>query len=77
MRKAPQPPPTPTATLNPHAELNGIKFYFNSKLLPSSELPEIRNPFTDFELDYDFSLERQILCTTKASSERLKNPFFH
>ncbi|XP_034490866.1 multivesicular body subunit 12A isoform X2 [Drosophila innubila] len=67
-----------TGTLGTYTELEGVPFTMNAMLqrdqritdLPT--LPEISTLLKT--LDYDFQLERQILCTMKSSAS--KNPFF-
>lgn len=42
------------------------------------QMPKVKDVATKAELDYNFQLERQILCTLKSSkaASRLSNPFF-
>lgn len=83
MRPAPKPPASATigssiyslGTLGVYTELEGVPFSINSRLKTNLEppiLPVICSSACD--LDYDFQLERQILCTMKSSAS--KNPFF-
>uniref|UniRef100_A0A1L8DCP5 Multivesicular body subunit 12A n=1 Tax=Nyssomyia neivai TaxID=330878 RepID=A0A1L8DCP5_9DIPT len=85
-RPAPKPPTTPQSPTNTlygtlggatYAELDGVPFVLNPNLRQTvTHVPEFK-PFniTDV-IEYDFTLERQILCTTKAIS-MTNNPFFH
>ncbi|XP_067637238.1 multivesicular body subunit 12B [Eurosta solidaginis] len=64
-------------TLGAYSEVEGVPFIINPTLkritdndLPT--LPQIADVLKG--LDYDFQLERQILCTMKSSAS--KNPFF-
>ncbi|KAH8281271.1 hypothetical protein KR018_005132 [Drosophila ironensis] len=67
-----------TGTLGTYTELEGVPFVLDERLqryqgqteIPT--LPEISSLLKT--LDYDFQLERQILCTMKSSAS--KNPFF-
>ncbi|KAH8288240.1 hypothetical protein KR054_012680 [Drosophila jambulina] len=67
-----------TGTLGTYTELEGVPFVMDARLqrhqagtdIPA--LPEISTLLKS--LDYDFQLERQILCTMKSSAS--KNPFF-
>jgi hypothetical protein len=90
LRKAPLPPTTSpiaanininnTGTLSHyHNDFIGVPFVLNPKLQKtdhSMELPK----FIDKSdaLEYDFQLERQILCTTKSENRKSAstNPFF-
>ncbi|XP_017492791.1 PREDICTED: multivesicular body subunit 12A, partial [Rhagoletis zephyria] len=86
-RPAPRPPFTANTatntsghsvgTLGAYSEVEGVPFIINPTLkrvtdndLPT--LPQIADVLKG--LDYDFQLERQILCTMKSSAS--KNPFF-
>lgn len=85
-RPAPKPPQQPTAsaygshyTLGAYSELDGVPFVINPTLRPANAndnslptLPQLKDLLRT--LDYDFQLERQILCTMKSSAS--KNPFF-
>lgn len=87
LRKAPLPP-TPAAPTNSsntgtlshyHSDFIGVPFVINPKLQRddhSMELPKFTEA-TD-ALEYDFQLERQILCTTKSENRKSTstNPFF-
>ena len=64
-------------------ELYGIPFQLHPRIsLPnrskSVELPPNSSFVETSELDYDFQLERQILCTTKTANTNFQstNPFF-
>ncbi|EDV95427.1 uncharacterized protein LOC6569369 [Drosophila grimshawi] len=67
-----------TGTLGTYTELEGVPFILNPLLQrsqPITELPTLPDISTLLKtLDYDFQLERQILCTMKSSAS--KNPFF-
>lgn len=62
------------STIGTYSELEGIPFVINPNLIKTNtELPTAPNlKMSDFE--YDFQIERQILCTMKSSSST--NPFF-
>jgi hypothetical protein len=88
LRKAPLPP-TPTnnsyntGTLSHyHTDLQGIPFVLNPRFIKhdcSFEMPKCEKP-TDFTdaLEYDFNLERQVLCSTRNENRKSTslNPFF-
>ncbi|XP_017871735.1 PREDICTED: multivesicular body subunit 12A [Drosophila arizonae] len=65
-------------TLGTYTELEGVPFAMHAMLQrsqPMTELPTLPEISTLLKtLDYDFQLERQILCTMKSSAS--KNPFF-
>ncbi|XP_030377952.1 multivesicular body subunit 12A [Scaptodrosophila lebanonensis] len=65
-------------TLGTYTELEGVPFAINGMLQRNqqvTELPTLPELSTLLKtLDYDFQLERQILCTMKSSAS--KNPFF-
>ncbi|XP_016986984.1 multivesicular body subunit 12A [Drosophila rhopaloa] len=67
-----------TGTLGTYTELEGVPFVMDIRLQRNQAvtdiptLPEISTLLKS--LDYDFQLERQILCTMKSSAS--KNPFF-
>ncbi|ALC48385.1 CG7192 [Drosophila busckii] len=67
-----------TGTLGTYTELEGVPFAMHAKLQrsqPTTDLPTLPEISTLLKtLDYDFQLERQILCTMKSSAS--KNPFF-
>lgn len=67
-----------TGTLGTYTELEGVPFTMNAMLQrsqPMTDLPTLPEISTLLKtLDYDFQLERQILCTMKSSAS--KNPFF-
>ncbi|KAH8416465.1 hypothetical protein KR222_004875 [Zaprionus bogoriensis] len=67
-----------TGTLGTYTELEGVPFTMNAMLQssqPIADLPKLPEISTLLKsLDYDFQLERQILCTMKSSAS--KNPFF-
>lgn len=87
LRKAPLPP-TPTnsnsnfnsGTLSYYQkDLLGIPFILNSRMIKhdySFEMPKCEKP-TD-TLEYDFNLERQVLCSTRSENRKSTslNPFF-
>lgn len=62
------------STIGTYSELEGIPFIINPNLIKTNfDLPKPPNvTMSDFE--YDFHMERQILCTMKSSSST--NPFF-
>lgn len=83
MRPAPKPPacvtttclPYSLGTLGVYSELEGVPFSINSSLKTNFELPKLPIISSSVcDLEYDFQLERQILCTMKSSAS--KNPFF-
>jgi ESCRT-I complex subunit MVB12 len=93
-RPAPKPPlVTQTSTLGPGhaAELEGVPFTLNPNLIDSTSqaftLPTFNTNKLDGQLDYDFNLERQIMCSTKIpltthsaanlNSPASRNPFFN
>ncbi len=57
------------------SNFNIIIFYFNRI---SVQMPKLKEITLKSDLDYNFQLERQILCTLKSSkaASRLSNPFF-
>lgn len=65
-----------------HHECVGIPFVLNSKVLKlncSFELPNhLKCAEPSDALDYDFNLERQILCSTRSENRKSSstNPFF-
>ncbi|KAH8304729.1 hypothetical protein KR044_012847 [Drosophila immigrans] len=67
-----------TGTLGTYTELEGVPFTMHAMLQrsqPVTDLPTLPEISTLLKtLDYDFQLERQILCTMKSSAS--KNPFF-
>lgn len=76
-RAAPRPPVYSTGTLNFHTEMEGVPFVLNPMLVKhSSEIPTLY-VVSGAAKEYDFHLERQILCTTKTMNAQNKNPFFH
>lgn len=76
-RPAPKPPAYSTGTLNVHTEVEGVPFVLNPALSRQSfEVPSLYEASSP-KLEYDFQLERQILCTTKTTNAQNKNPFFH
>ncbi|XP_055695827.1 multivesicular body subunit 12A [Lutzomyia longipalpis] len=86
LRPAPKPP-TPTSTLYgtlggaTYAEIEGVPFVLNPNLRRNNDfinVPDFKpsSTLSSSNIDYDFALERQILCTTKAIS-LTNNPFFH
>ncbi|XP_053684400.1 multivesicular body subunit 12B [Sabethes cyaneus] len=76
-RPAPKPPAYSTGTLNVHAEMEEVPFVLNPALCRySTEIPPL-HVVSDAKLEYDFHLERQILCTTKTTNAHNTNPFFH
>lgn len=83
LRPAPKPPatviPPPKSnfnTLGPcYSELDGIPFKLSPQIKKTDPLGLDKSIFiTQSNRDYDFTLERQVLCTTKAITN--KNPFF-
>lgn len=76
LRPAPVPPGSIlSGTLNGPTGLEGIPFMLNSQLSRSNQyqLP-VFDSTKLIKLDYDFALERQILCTIKTANTN--NPFF-
>ncbi|XP_022220032.2 multivesicular body subunit 12A [Drosophila obscura] len=67
-----------TGTLGTYTELEGVPFVMDVRLQrsqPGTDLPILPELTTLLRsLDYDFQLERQVLCTMKSSAS--KNPFF-
>ncbi|KAH8387636.1 hypothetical protein KR093_008351 [Drosophila rubida] len=67
-----------TGTLGTYTELEGVPFAMHAMLQrnqPVTDLPAMPEVSALLKtLDYDFQLERQILCTMKSSAS--KNPFF-
>lgn len=86
LRRAPLPPTSPTVTAintgtlsHYHNDFIGVPFVLNSKLQNvevAMELPKFVD--TSDALEYDFQLERQILCTTRDENRKSSstNPFF-
>lgn len=85
VRPAPRPPaPLPARqtsifnTLGPnYSELDGVPFQLAAQLRKgdSYSLPQNLFAVDSSNLGYDFELERQVLCTTKAITST--NPFFN
>lgn len=77
-RPAPRPPMTQlsSGTLGAYSDMEGVPFMLNPKLSQNFEMPKLATIPNASDLNYDFQLERQILCTTKSESTNLKNPFF-
>ncbi|KAH8419991.1 hypothetical protein KR009_004771 [Drosophila setifemur] len=67
-----------TGTLGTYTELEGVPFVMDVRLQriqTGTDIPTLPETSTLLKsLDYDFQLERQILCTMKSSAS--KNPFF-
>lgn len=84
LRSAPLPPISPaasnTGTLSHyHNDFIGIPFVLNPKLRRSDapmEMPQFKDKSD--KLDYDFQLERQVLCNTRSENRKSisTNPFF-
>ncbi|XP_050076269.1 multivesicular body subunit 12B [Anopheles maculipalpis] len=75
-RVAPKPPMYSTGTLNIHTDVEGVPFVLNPALKQySTNIPAVYE-LADAQLEYDFHLERQVLCTTKSQNVQLTNPFF-
>lgn len=79
-RPAPKPPTTITGTLGTaHTEMDGVPFTLNPNLKGQTatqfQVPHFDSSTILAKLDYDFHLERQILCATKTNKSN--NPFFH
>ncbi|KAM7346362.1 multivesicular body subunit 12-like Mvb12 isoform 1-T3 [Cochliomyia hominivorax] len=87
-RPAPRPPMNTATnhsghyvgTLGTYTELEGVPFVINSTLKSNNQneystLPQLSDFVIKKDLDYDFQLERQTLCTMKSSAS--KNPFFN
>uniref|UniRef100_A0A182YSI2 Multivesicular body subunit 12A n=1 Tax=Anopheles stephensi TaxID=30069 RepID=A0A182YSI2_ANOST len=73
---APKSPMYSTGTLNIHTDVEGVPFMLNPALKHyATEIPPVYK-LTDTQLEYDFHLERQVLCTTKSQNVQLTNPFF-
>lgn len=90
LRKAPLPPTSPTSPTNYnnntgtlshyHNDLVGIPWSINPRLIKHDftfEIPKCINATTD-SLEYDFNLERQVLCSTRSENRKSAslNPFF-
>ncbi|XP_055716736.1 multivesicular body subunit 12B [Phlebotomus papatasi] len=85
-RPAPKPPTTPQSPTNSlygtlggatYAEIEGVPFVMNPNLNQNEiHVPAFKPANISSTIEYDFTLERQILCTTKAIS-LTNNPFFH
>lgn len=76
-RPAPEPPIYSTGTLHVHADVKEVPFTLNSGLCRYSlEIPPQKAIKLE-EYEYDFHLERQVLCTIKSTNTENKNPFFH
>uniref|UniRef100_A0A2M4BUY4 MABP domain-containing protein n=1 Tax=Anopheles marajoara TaxID=58244 RepID=A0A2M4BUY4_9DIPT len=67
------------STYKIHAEVDGVPFILNPCLRENGMCKSLEavDQMTATDLEYDFDLERHVLCTTKANSIRLTNPFFH
>ncbi|XP_058462300.1 multivesicular body subunit 12B [Malaya genurostris] len=76
-RAAPNPPIYSTGTLNVHAEMEEVPFVLNPALCRYSFVVPSLYEASAAKLEYDFHLERQILCTTKTTNAQNTNPFFH
>uniref|UniRef100_A0A182NVL0 MABP domain-containing protein n=1 Tax=Anopheles dirus TaxID=7168 RepID=A0A182NVL0_9DIPT len=75
-RAAPKPPMYSTGTLNIHTDVEGVPFLLNPALKQyAMNVPPIYEAGVHNE--YDFHLERQVLCTTKSQNAQATNPFFH
>lgn len=78
-RSAPKPPMYSTGTLSIHTDVEGVPFVLNPALKRyPTDMPAMY-AVTSSDLEYDFQLERQVLCTTKTSStpnSQNTNPFF-
>lgn len=75
-RPAPRPPMYSTGTLNIHTDVEGVPFFLNPALKHNTTaLPVFYKPIS-LDMEYDFQLERQVLCTTKTSNAQNTNPFF-
>uniref|UniRef100_A0A182K9G2 Multivesicular body subunit 12A n=1 Tax=Anopheles christyi TaxID=43041 RepID=A0A182K9G2_9DIPT len=76
-RAAPKLPMYSTGTLNVHTDVEGVPFLLNPVLKQyAMDIPVIYE-VTGEQLEYDFHLERQVLCTTKSLNAQVTNPFFH
>lgn len=76
-RSAPKLPMYSTGTLNIHTEVEGVPFVLNSSLKQyPTDVPAIYEITVGIDNEYDFHLERQVLCTTKSQNAQVTNPFF-
>lgn len=76
-RVAPKPPIYSTGTLNIHTDVEGVPFLLNPALKQyPNDIPPVY-VLTGAQQEYDFQLERQVLCTTKSHNDQSTNPFFH
>lgn len=82
VRPAPSPPviaQNHTGTLSHyHTEFIGVPFVMNKKISEKADEFEVPKFPELSEIDYDFSLERQILCATRDEARKSSstNPFF-
>lgn len=61
-----------------HSEIEGVPFILNPDLSKETyQMPVFPHVPLSNTLDYNFQLERQILCTAKSGNTHSKNPFFH
>ncbi|KAI8115350.1 Multivesicular body subunit 12A [Lucilia cuprina] len=82
-RPAPKPPVNTShslGTLGAYTDVEGVPFVINPMLKSTNQnvystLPQLSDFVVKKDLDYDFQLERQTLCTMKSSAS--KNPFFN
>ncbi|XP_037917282.1 uncharacterized protein LOC119655454 isoform X2 [Hermetia illucens] len=70
------PPASLAGTLGAYSEIEGVPFMLNPNLSQNFTMPTLPTIPSTSDLNYDFQLERQILCTTKSDNSNLKNPFF-
>lgn len=92
LRKAPLPPTTLLTSINNYNNNNtgtlshyqndcmGIPFVLHPRMTKidfSFQMPKSLNDTLRTDtLEYDFNLEREILCSTKDEKRRSNNPFF-
>uniref|UniRef100_A0A182M5C0 Multivesicular body subunit 12A n=1 Tax=Anopheles culicifacies TaxID=139723 RepID=A0A182M5C0_9DIPT len=75
-RAASKPPTYSTGTLNIHTDVEGVPFLLNPALKQYiTDIPVVYE-LSGAQLEYDFHLERQVMCTTKSQNVQLTNPFF-
>ncbi|XP_040157586.1 multivesicular body subunit 12B [Anopheles arabiensis] len=75
-RAAPKPLMYSTGTMYVHTDVEGVPFLLNPGLKQYNTHVPIKYDVTGVQLQYDFQLERQVLCTTKSQNDQVTNPFF-
>ncbi|XP_053675560.1 multivesicular body subunit 12B [Anopheles nili] len=73
----PKPRLYSTGTLSLHTDVEGVPFLLNSALKQCNSKFPVIYELSGTQMEYDFELERQVLCTTKSQNSQIKNPFFH